>query len=143
VRGDKERVVGLIDGHIAGHWDGPRSARGGGQRPQHPPGARGEQCDRAVLPAHVGHTRAGVHSQRDRGTLGPMTTDAATEPWSRVCTTMATKAAAPPFTMTAMRRLSMRLLRSGSGSGSPPRDPASRGLSRAAHRPRDPARRPG
>jgi hypothetical protein len=52
-----------------------------------------------------------------------MTTDAMTEPWSRVCTTMAAKAAAPPFTATAMRRLSMRLLRSGSDSGSQPRDP--------------------
>jgi hypothetical protein len=90
-------------------WDGPRPARGG------------EQCNRAVLPTHVGLARAGVHSQRDRGIPGPMTTDAMTEPWSRVCTTMAAKAAAPPFTTTAMRRLSMRLLRSGSDSGSQPR----------------------
>jgi hypothetical protein len=51
-----------------------------------------------------------------------MTTGAMTEPWSRVCTTMAAKAAAPPFTTTAMRRLSMRLLRSGPDSGSRPRD---------------------
>jgi hypothetical protein len=162
VRGDKECVEGLIDGHIAGQvanppaveqrlaariqdvervpcypgpgvavgevhtrqslgdrdWDGPRPTRGGGQRPQHPPGAPGEQCDRAVLLAHVGHARAGVDSQRDRGMPGPLSTDAMTEPWSRVRTTMAAKAAAPPFTTTAMRRLSMRLLRSGSDSGS-------------------------
>jgi hypothetical protein len=52
-----------------------------------------------------------------------MTTDAMTEPWSRVGTTIAAKAAAPPLTTTAMRRLSMRLLRSGSDPGSRPRDP--------------------
>ena len=155
VRGDKERVEGLIDGHLVGQVANPlageqrlaphiqdvervpwnpdpgvavdevhtRQSLGDRDRDGPRPARGGEQCDRAVLPAHVGHARAGVHSQRDRGIPGPMTTDTMTEPWSRVCTTVAAKAAAPPFTTTAMRRLSMRLLRSGSDSGSQPRDP--------------------
>jgi hypothetical protein len=103
------------------------------QRAQEATGGRIAHADRSRtahehehmlgVPAHVGHARAGVHSQRDRDIPGPTSTDAMTEPWSRVRTTMAAKAAAPPFTTTAMRRLSMRQLRSGSDSGSQPRDP--------------------
>jgi hypothetical protein len=135
VRGDKERVEGLIDGHVAGQAANPPAVE---QRLA----ARIQEVERAPWGA-----RAGVHNQRDRGRPGPMTTNAMTEPWSRVRTTMAAKAVAPPMTTTAMRRLSIASapirFAPRAAATRPTHDPASRRLRRAARRPRDAVGRPG
>jgi hypothetical protein len=128
----QQRAQEATGGRIA-HADRSRTAHGhehmlGVPVDHHGVGSAGPRPAQQASRPRIRAGDAGVrgdkdHSQRDRGIPGPMTTDAMTEPWSRVCTTMAAKAAAPPFTTTAMRRLSMRLLRSGSDSGSQPRDP--------------------